>query len=92
MPRDFRKFLPDRVTRSCEFSFEKRVTCGIVGTTMAGKKKNPHAVALGKIGGRKGGLIGGKRRAEKLSPEERSESARKAVNARWARWRERRGR
>ena len=44
------------------------------------KKKNPHAVALGKRGGSKGGKL----RAEKLSPERRREIARKAVLARWA--------
>lgn len=44
------------------------------------KRKNPAAVALG----RKGGLKGGPARAKKLTPEERSESARKAVIARWA--------
>ena len=44
------------------------------------KKKNPHAVALGKIGGAKGG----KMRAAKLSPERRREIARKAVLTRWA--------
>jgi len=33
--------------------------------------------------GRKGGLKGGKARAEKLTPEERSESAKKAAAARW---------
>lgn len=33
--------------------------------------------------GRKGGLKGGKARAEKLTPEERRESARKAAVARW---------
>jgi hypothetical protein len=43
-------------------------------------KKNPHAVALGKMGGSKGG----KRRAAKLTPEERSASAKKAALARWA--------
>ena len=41
--------------------------------------KDSAAVALG----RKGGLKGGKARAEKMTPEERSESARKAANARW---------
>ena len=41
--------------------------------------KNPHAVALGRLGGQKGG----KARAEKLSPEERSEIARTAAIARW---------
>lgn len=33
--------------------------------------------------GRKGGLKGGKARAEKLTPEERSKIARKAAQARW---------
>lgn len=33
--------------------------------------------------GRKGGLKGGKARAEKLSPEERKEIAKKAAQARW---------
>jgi hypothetical protein len=35
------------------------------------------------VAGRKGGLKGGKAWAEKLAPEERSESARKAALARW---------
>ena len=47
---------------------------------MEKKKKNPAAVALGRLGG----LKGGKARAKKLTPEERSEIARKAVMARWA--------
>lgn len=33
--------------------------------------------------GRKGGIRGGKARAEKMTPEERAESARKAARARW---------
>ena len=41
--------------------------------------KDPSAVALG----RKGGLKGGKARAAKLTPERRSEIARKAAAARW---------
>ena len=41
--------------------------------------KNPHAVALGRLGGKKGG----KARAEKLSPERRSEIARQAALARY---------
>jgi hypothetical protein len=49
------------------------------------KKKNPNAVALGKLGGSKGGKI----RAAKLTPEKRREIARKAVLARWAKARER---
>jgi hypothetical protein len=43
------------------------------------KHKNPAAVALGKLGGAKGGIA----RAKKLSPERRSEIARNAVKARW---------
>jgi len=35
--------------------------------------------------GRKGGLKGGPARAEAMTPEQRSESARKAVMARWSR-------
>jgi len=41
--------------------------------------KDPAAVALG----RKGGLKGGKARAEKLTKEQRSEIAKKAAEARW---------
>lgn len=44
------------------------------------KHKNKAAVELGRLGG----LKGGKARAEKLSPEKRSEIARKAVAARWS--------
>jgi hypothetical protein len=43
------------------------------------KRKNPAAVALGRKGGKKGGPA----RAAKMSAEERSKSARKAVQARW---------
>jgi len=42
--------------------------------------KNPNAVALGRLGG----LKGGKARLEKLTPEQRSEIARKGAKARWA--------
>ena len=43
--------------------------------------KNPAAVELGRLGGKKGG----KARAAKLTAEERSEVARKAAQARWRR-------
>jgi hypothetical protein len=35
------------------------------------------------VSGRKGGVKGGKARAEKLTPERRSEIARKAARTRW---------
>lgn len=47
----------------------------------AGPTKNPHAVALGRLGG----LRGGKARAKKLSRRKRSEIATKAAKARWKR-------
>lgn len=42
-------------------------------------EKNPAAVALGRLGG----LKGGKARAESLSAKKRSEIAKKAAKARW---------
>lgn len=42
-------------------------------------EKNPYAVALGRLGG----LKGGKARANKLPPERRKEIAKKAAKARW---------
>ena len=41
--------------------------------------KNPNAVALGRLGG----LKGGKARANKLTPEQRKEIAKKAASVRW---------
>jgi len=43
------------------------------------KRKNPHAVALARLGARKGGLA----RAAKLTAAERSDIARRAAVARW---------
>ena len=42
-------------------------------------KKNPAAVALGRLGG----LKGGKARAKLLTPEQGKEIAKKAAQARW---------
>ena len=46
------------------------------------RKKNPAAVALGRLGG----LKGGKARATRLSANERSEIARRAAIARWRKY------
>jgi hypothetical protein len=51
---------------------------------VAKKSKNSYAVALGRKGGRKGGPA----RAANMTPEQRSESARNAVIARWAKVKE----
>ena len=46
-------------------------------------EKNPHAVALGRLGGRAGGRRGGLARARALTPDWRREIARRAAEARW---------
>lgn len=65
-------------------------------SVVATKKKNPAAVQLGKLRiasmsegehheiSQKGGLKGGKARAKKLTPEQRSAIAKKAAEAKWA--------
>ena len=50
-------------------------------TTKPVKEKNPAAVALGRLGG----LKGGKARAASLSAQKRKEIARKAAQKRWSR-------
>ncbi|HZU31997.1 MAG TPA: hypothetical protein VFB79_12840 [Candidatus Angelobacter sp.] len=50
------------------------------GEPLKPKEKNPAAVALGKLGG----LKGGKARAEQLTPERRREIAQRAAKQRWA--------
>jgi hypothetical protein len=42
-------------------------------------KKNPAAVALGRLGGLRGGQV----RAERLTPEQRTAIAKKAAETRW---------
>jgi hypothetical protein len=47
------------------------------------KRKNPHAVALGRKGAKAGASKAGKARWEGVPPEERSAILRRAVQARW---------
>ncbi len=54
-----------------------QLAAAIVAKTTGGK--NPAAVALGRLGG----LKGGKARARKLSAAKRRQIARKAARARW---------
>ena len=49
-------------------------------TPPEGSEKDPAAVELG----RRGGLKGGRARADRMTPEERSEAARRAARARWS--------
>jgi len=55
------------------------LAASIVEEATSESGKNPHAVALGRLGGKKGGLA----RAKKLTPEQRREIARRAAKARW---------
>ena len=51
-----------------------------ISTKLPMPEKNPAAVALGRMGG----LKGGKARAEKLSADQRKEIAQRAAKQRWA--------
>jgi len=48
------------------------------------KRKNPNAVALGRLGGLKAAGAGGRANFAKMTAEERSAYARRAAIARWA--------
>jgi hypothetical protein len=83
------QYMPTRSSKSKDRDFAVnafRVVEQAIGEHMDGTPledpdggKNPAAVALGKLGGAKGG----KARAEKLTPAARKRIARKAAAARW---------
>jgi hypothetical protein len=77
MPKRSRKPPSDPIVAA------KSILDQITGASEKPPEKNPAAVELG----RRGGLKGGKRRLETMTPEERKESARKAVEARWRKYR-----
>jgi hypothetical protein len=56
-----------------------RIVAEAVGDTKPNQGKNPAAVALG----RQGGLKGGRARADKMTPEQRSAAAKHAARMRW---------
>lgn len=57
-----------------------RILAEVTQSAADSKEKNPAAVALGRMGG----LKGGKARAKALSKEQRSAIAAKAAKTRWA--------
>ena len=79
--------MPSRSSKDHDFTtIARRVVEQAIGEKMDGsplddplKGKNPAAVALGKLGGAKGGAA----RAAALSPRKRSAIAKKAAAARW---------
>lgn len=81
--------MPRRSSKSTDHDFAtvaRRVVEQAIGETLTGDPlpdpnagKNPAAVALGKLGGAKGGRA----RAKSLSARKRSQIAKKAAKARW---------
>ena len=80
MPRRSSKHQGPRDINETAFDVVQRAIGAVPRDEPADTTKNPHAVALGKLGGAKGG----KARAEALTPKKRSAIARKAAAARWA--------
>jgi hypothetical protein len=66
-------------TRSALRAVEQAIGEQWDGSPLPKSEKNPAAVALGKLGGAKGGAA----RAAALSPRKRSAIAKKAALARW---------
>ena len=87
MPRRSSIAKPKRTGTEHDFTtVARRVVEQAIGERLDGSPlpdpndgKNPHAVALGKLGGAKGG----KARAKALTPEKRKAIARKAARTRW---------
>lgn len=74
--------MPERSSKNKTLKDINMLAARIVeGATTEPNEKNPHAVALGRLGGKKGGLA----RAQKLTPEQRKEIAKKAAFLRWSR-------
>jgi hypothetical protein len=87
MPRRSSTAKPKRAGTAHDFTVTaRRIVEQAIGEKLSGEPlddpnagKNPAAVALGKLGGAKGG----KARAEKLSSRRRIEIAKRAAKARW---------
>lgn len=77
--------MPTRSSKDHDFTtvarrvVEQAIGEHLDGTPLEKPRKNPAAVALGKLGGAKGGAA----RAAALSPAKRKAIARKAAKARW---------
>lgn len=66
--------MPKRTSRNFN-----QIAKAVVDAVAQGTEKNPAAVALGRLGGLKGGPA----RAKKLSAKKRANIAKKAARARW---------
>lgn len=80
--------MPTRSSKDHDFvTVARRVVEQAIGEHLDGTPlgnpdtgKNPHAVALGRLGGQRGGTA----RAKSLSAKKRTEIARKAAKSRWS--------
>lgn len=72
--------MPKRTSKKDFAQNALRVVEISTGEPLKQKEKNPAAVALGKLGGPKGG----RGRADSMTPERRREIAQQAAKARWA--------
>lgn len=70
--------MPKRSSKD-ENQIAARILAAVSTNEVKNTKKNPAAVALGRLGG----LKGGKARADSLTAKKRSEIATKAAMARW---------
>ena len=78
-PRDLNQRAASTVARATHQEPEEPEEDTVQAPEPTPEERHAAAVALGRLGGKKGG----KARAAKLTPEQRSESARKAARARW---------
>jgi hypothetical protein len=73
--------MPKRSSKSKDVNqLAASILAQVTGAAEETPAKNPAAVALGRLGG----LKGGKARAQSLSPNKRAQIARKAAAARWS--------
>ena len=79
-PRDLNQRAASTVARATGEEPEPEPE-SVVVTELTPEERHAAAVALGRLGGKKGGPA----RAAKLTPEQRLESAKKAAKARWPR-------
>jgi hypothetical protein len=69
----------DEIGTPCESCHAPTERVGVLATRAGMEARNPHAAALGRLGGLKGGPA----RASALTPERRRQIALKAARARW---------
>ena len=80
-PRDLNQRAASTVARATGEEADEPAPEAVEVPEPTAEERHAAAVALGRLGGKKGGPA----RARKMTAEQRSESARKAAQARWGR-------